>query len=143
MKYSFYYYVVHACVLSNFSCVPLFVTPWTVARQAPLSVGLSRQESWCGLPFPSPGKLPDPGIKPTSLLSPALIGMFFTPSATREAHYFVVTLPNFSNFFSLKVNFAAIGKDTPAFYWLVLVWYIFFHPFTFNILSLCSSVSFE
>ena len=40
--------------------------PWTVARQAPLSVGLSRQEHWSGLPFPSPGDLPDPGIKPGS-----------------------------------------------------------------------------
>ena len=41
------------------------VTPWTVARQAPLSLGFSRQEYWSGLPFPSPGDLPDPGIKPT------------------------------------------------------------------------------
>ena len=42
------------------------VTPWTVARQAPLSMGFSRQEYWSGLPFPSPGNLPDPGIKPRS-----------------------------------------------------------------------------
>ena len=48
------------------SCVQLFVTPWTVARQAPLSMGFSRQEYWSGLPFPSPGDLPDPGIKPGS-----------------------------------------------------------------------------
>ena len=45
---------------------PTLVTPWTVARQAPLSVGFSRQEYWSGLPFPSPGDLPDPGIKPRS-----------------------------------------------------------------------------
>ena len=52
------------------SC-PILATPWTVARQAPLSVGFSRQEYWSGLPFPSPGDLPDPGIKSES---PALQG---------------------------------------------------------------------
>ena len=44
--------------------IRLFVTPWTVAYQAPLSMGFSRQEYWSGLPFPSPGDLPDPGIEP-------------------------------------------------------------------------------
>ena len=48
------------------SCPPL-ETPWTVARQAPLSMELSEQEYWSGLPFPSPGDIPDPGIKPGSL----------------------------------------------------------------------------
>ena len=48
------------------SCVQLFVTPWTVAYQAPPSMGFSRQECWSGLPFPSPGNLPNPGIKPRS-----------------------------------------------------------------------------
>ena len=48
------------------SRVRLFVTPWTVAYQAPLSIGFSRQECWRGLPFPSPGDLPDPGIEPGS-----------------------------------------------------------------------------
>ena len=64
------------------SCVWLFVTPRTVAGQAPLSLGLSRQEYWSGLPCPSPGDLSDPGIKPASLMSPALAGRFFTISAT-------------------------------------------------------------
>ena len=50
------------------------MTPWTVALQAPLSVGFPRQEYWSGLSFPSPGHLPDPGIKP---VSPALAGGFF------------------------------------------------------------------
>ena len=54
------------------------VTPWTVARQAPLSLGFPRREYWSGLPFPSPGNLPDPGIKPRSLASPVLAGRFFT-----------------------------------------------------------------
>ena len=47
-------------------CVQLFVTPWTIARQAPLSMEFSRQEYWCGLPFPFPGNLPNPGIEPRS-----------------------------------------------------------------------------
>ena len=52
-----------------------FVTPWTVAYQAPLSMGFSRQEYWSGLPFPPPEDIPNPGIKP---VSPALAGRFFT-----------------------------------------------------------------
>ena len=56
----------------------LSATPWTVACQAPLSMGLSRQEYWSGLPCPSPGDLPNPGIEPTSFVSPALAGGFFT-----------------------------------------------------------------
>ena len=65
------------CVLSRFSCVRLFVTPWIVARQAPLSMGFSRQEYWSGLPCPPPGDIPDPGIQPSSLASPTLAGGFF------------------------------------------------------------------
>ena len=61
---------VHVCVQS-FSRVQLFVTPRTVARQAPLSMGFSRQKYWCGLPFPSPGDLPYPRIEP---MSPTLAG---------------------------------------------------------------------
>ena len=53
-------------VLSRFSSIQLFVTPWTVARQAPLSMEFSRQEYESGLPCPSPGDLPNPGIKPAS-----------------------------------------------------------------------------
>ena len=52
--------------ISLLSHVQFFATPWTVALQAPLSMGFSRQEYWSGLPFPSPGDLPDPGIKPRS-----------------------------------------------------------------------------
>ena len=72
-------------VLSRFSHVQLFVTPWTVAGQAPLSMGFSRQEWWIGLPFPSPKDLPDAGIKPEPLTSPASAGGFFTTSASWEA----------------------------------------------------------
>ena len=55
------------CVFA-FSHVQFFVTPWTAACQAPLSMGFSRQEYWGGLPFPPPGDVPDPGIKPVSLV---------------------------------------------------------------------------
>ena len=67
------------------SHVHLFATPWTVARQAPLSMGFSREEYWSGLPCPPPGDLPDPGIEPKSLMSPPLAGGFLTTSATWEA----------------------------------------------------------
>ena len=58
------------------SC-PTLATPWTVARQAPLSIGFSRQEYWNGLPFSSPGDLPDSGLQPSSLVSSALAFRFF------------------------------------------------------------------
>ena len=57
---------------SHFSLVRLFATQWTVACQASLSMGFSRQEYWSGLPFPTPGDLPKPGIEPLSLMYPAL-----------------------------------------------------------------------
>ena len=67
------------------SCVQLFAIPGTVACLAPLSMEFSRQEYWSGMPFPSPGDLPDPGIESASLMSPALAGGFFTTSTTWEA----------------------------------------------------------
>ena len=60
------------------------MTPWTVARQAPLSMGSSRQGYGSGLPFPSPGDLPDPGTEPTFLTSLSLAGGFSTTSTTWE-----------------------------------------------------------
>ena len=67
-----------SCVFSCSVVSRLFVTPWTLASQAPLSKEFSRQEywSWVGLPFPTPGHLPDPGIEPESLASPAMTGRF-------------------------------------------------------------------
>ena len=70
------------CAKSLQSCVQLFVTPWTVAHRAPLSMGFSRQEYWSGLPCPPPGNLSDAGSKPASLVSPAWADQFFTTSAT-------------------------------------------------------------
>ena len=73
------------CLLCCFSPFWLFATLWTVTRQAPLSLGFSRQEYWSGFPCPPPGDLPVPGIKDTSLTAPALAGGFFTTSTTWEA----------------------------------------------------------
>ena len=81
---SVYPHVTCCAVLSHFSHVPLFVTLWTIALQAPLSMGFSRQEYWRGLLCPPPGDLPNPGIKPLSLRSP-LAGRFFTTSAIWES----------------------------------------------------------
>ena len=78
-----------ARVLSRFSRLRLFAAPWTVARQAPPSTEFSRQGYWSGLPFSSPGDIPDPGIEPAS---PALAGRFFTtavpgkPKQTDQKH---------------------------------------------------------
>ena len=60
------------CMLSHFSCVRFFANPWTIAHQAPLSMGFSRQEYYSGLPCPPPGDLADPGIEPASPVTPAL-----------------------------------------------------------------------
>ena len=72
---TWYWTALPMCVLSHYSHVQLFVTPWTVAHQAPLTMGFSRQEYWSGLPCPPPGDLPDPGIQP---VSPEFAGGFFT-----------------------------------------------------------------
>ena len=75
------------CMLSHFSCVQLCDTLWTVARQAPLPVGFSRQEHYSRLPCPLLGGLPDPGMEPESLASLAMAGGFLTTSTTWEAHF--------------------------------------------------------
>ena len=67
-----YLELVCACMLSHFSCVRLFVTLRTIGHQAPMSMGFSRQEYWSRLPFSSPGNPVNPGIEPTSPVSPAL-----------------------------------------------------------------------
>ena len=73
-----------AVKVKSLSCVQLFATPWTIAHPAPLSMGLSQQEYWSGLPFPPPGDLLDAGIEHESLTSPALAVSFFTTCATWE-----------------------------------------------------------
>ena len=75
-------------MLSCFTCVQLLVTLWTRARQAPWSMGFSKQEYWSGLPYPPPGDLPYTGLEPTSLTSPALASWLFTTSTTWEAYIY-------------------------------------------------------
>ena len=77
-------------VMKLLSCVQLFVSPWTVAHQAPLSLGFPRQEHWSVLPCLPPGDLPFPGIKPAFIMSLALAGSLFTTSTTWEAPLLLV-----------------------------------------------------
>ena len=72
------------------SHVRLLATLWTVACRAPLSMGFSRQEYWSGLPLPTPGDLPDPGIEPASLASPVFAGRFFTTAPSKSLTCFKV-----------------------------------------------------
>ena len=79
-------------LLSMFSCSVMFnsfATPWTAACQPPLSMRFSRQEYWSGLPFPSPGHLPNWGIEPTSFMSPAFAGRFFTAAPPWKPYLFI------------------------------------------------------
>ena len=95
------------CVLSH---VQLFVTAWTVAHQPSLSMGFSRQEYWSGLPFPPPGDLPDPGIKPAS---PALAGAFFTtePPGRPSDDIKLPRMWNMTNTTSVPSMFIPMRKD--------------------------------
>ena len=78
-------------ILCSLSRVQLFATIWTVARQAPLSMGIFRQEYWSGLPFPAPGDLPEPGIKPTALVSPVSAGGFSTTEPSGQPHKIAIS----------------------------------------------------
>ena len=117
-------FLMRACMLSHFSHVQIFVTLWIVAHQAPWSMEFSRQEYWSGLPCLPLGDLPNPGIKPTSLFSPALSGRFFTTSALSYSP----PIPNACHLTSVNVpitgcNFRSVSifrttqelpRDTPA-----------------------------
>ena len=105
-------------VLSHFSHVRLFPTPWTAARQAPLSMEFSRQEYWSRLPFPSPGDLPKPGIKPVSLLSPALAGGFFTISNTYIYPFFFRLFSNIGHYRVLSRVSCAIQRSLLVIYFI-------------------------
>ena len=86
-------------------CIWLIATLWTIAHQAPLPMGSSRQEYWSRLPYPPPGNLPDPGIEPVSHKSPALANSLFTASATWEAPSFSCSWLNLSSssFFTVHI----------------------------------------
>ena len=82
-----------AHMLNCFSCAWLFETQWIITCQAPQSMGFPREEYWSGLPCPPPGDLPDSGVEPAYLMSPALAGGFFTTSTTWEAPEFPERTP--------------------------------------------------
>ena len=101
-------------------CVRLFATPWTIVHQASLSMGFPRQEYWSVLPFPSPGALPHPEVKPTSLVSPALACGFF---ATEPPGKPLLCLQN-----SINTSHLA-GKD----FWLFLSKFVSHFPWPHSV----------
>ena len=104
------------------SVARVFVTLWTVAHQDPLSMGFSRQEYWSGFPCPPPGDLPDPGVKLTSLRSPAFSGRFFTTSATWEA-VSKYSLSYHSRHYAYSgLNYVLLNCLIPGSYDVDLVW---------------------
>ena len=72
--------------MATHSSILTWRTSWTVAHQAPLSMEFSKKEYWSGFPFSPPRDLPNPGMEPPTLVSPALAGRFFIPRTTWEAH---------------------------------------------------------
>ena len=96
------------CMVGCFERVQLSVTLWTVAHQAPLSMGFSRQEYWNGLSCPPPGDLPNPGIESTPLMSPALAGWFFTTSVTWKVSTEHFKTLNIAELFSTMPQFDSI-----------------------------------
>ena len=107
----------------SLSCVRTFVTPRTVARQALLSMGFSRQEYWVRLPFPPLGELPEPGTEPRS---PALAGRFFTIWTNRETQYWGCNLDWFlTGLLLLEISFLLATNN----YTKQQTWTIFFNLF--------------
>ena len=102
---SLWYFV---CVLSHFSHVRLFETPWTVACQAPLSLEFFRQEYWSGLPFPPPGDLSNPGTELSSPTSNALAGGFFTAEPSGKPYFLAIC------FWLRQVFVQACGLSCPT-----------------------------
>ena len=114
MRLNIFSYVLKVKSLSH---IQLFVTPWTVAYQAPLSMGLSRQEYWSGLPFPSPGNLPNPGIEPRSpaLRADALLS---EPPGKPKTSLNSLKLKTIVCVLSMCVDLrVCVHSDTPSLMW--------------------------
>ena len=117
-----------------------FLTPWTVAHQVPLTMGFPRQKYWRGLPFPSSGDLPNPGMKPASLASPELAGRFFTTESPGKSilillmacqnQYFSKICHHCSKFFT-QIDVAIVGfdkrKDSPITHCITSQCILFLH----------------
>ena len=104
----------------SLSHVQLFVTPWAAAHQAPLTMEFPRQEYWSGLPFPTPGGLPNPAIEPKSLASPALAGGFLTVVPPGKSPY---KLPNGILIHSLygAVCLLFCSQDILSVWWVLFI----------------------
>ena len=105
---------VHGVAMSWTQLSDWTTTPWTVAHQAPLSVGFSRQEYWSGLPCPPAGDLPHPGIESALLTSPALAGRFFTSSTTWEAQswlHHLLTVQPWARSYLLGLSFPPLWME--------------------------------
>ena len=89
--------------VQSLSCVHVFATPQTAACQAPLFMDFSRQEYWSGLPFPTLGDLPDPGMEPASLTFPTLAGIFIT-TTQKDSKIFYPVCSAFLCYFPLKMH---------------------------------------
>ena len=115
------------CMPSCFGCVQLFAALWAISCQASLSMGFSRQEYWTGLPSPTPEGLPDPGIEPASLKSPALAGKFFTTNATSEvlvsAFKFTTKRKKIIDFISIQLTSKSVSLNNQVYvgWW----WWVF------------------
>ena len=114
------YLILWGCMLSCFSHVWLFATLWTVVRQAPLSMGLSRVEYWGGLPCPPPRDLPNPGIEPESPVSPTLAGGFFTTSVLGNLIKFEILNIYYFLLYILKTK-EVVTMRIGKLFWLVVI----------------------
>ena len=112
----------HSCVLSPLSRAQLFETPWTAARQAPLSMTSSRQECWSGLPCPPSGDLPNPGSRTASLMSPALAGGLFTSGTTWDTPFKGCSAPNDVIYYHAAVH-GVTKSQTRLSDWMMMMMY--------------------
>ena len=128
--------VLHAKSLLSFW---LFATLWTVASQAPLSMGFSKQEYWCGLLCSPPGNFPHWGIEPMSLKSPALAGKFFTSSATQYAFSLSISYHfSFAFCFSSFISYLqALLRQPLCLLAFLFLWNSFGHRLLYSLMNLC------
>ena len=121
---------VYVGVLSRISHTWPFASPWTVVCQAPLFTGFPKQEYWSGLPFPSLGDLPNPGIEPVSLISPILSGLFFISAAWKACMYkfiyninigtFYIIYNMYSNIYNIYSNIYIFDSGCENIYYIML-----------------------
>ena len=125
--------VVHTCLLAQLH--PALCHPAGCSPPAPLSTGLSRQEYWSRLPSPPPGELPNPGIKPTSIMCPALAGRFFIIWGPREASLKRLINPPNSDYLRIQtLEFSSV-----SFFSFLCFFISFFGPYSVQFSSVSQS----